>query len=281
MRLARTAAMAHSLPASLCLSCTQQPVSLPEKLVPVPGTECALYPHDVGRIHRVLLRRGRSPRRHIAVRLPTVVARHTVASIVVRLPAVAVSHAVAPSHPSSSACRSWPLATPSRTMSSCGRLPHRRPSRTVPAGLLEPVIVSHRDNFLYVCNSRCRLDKYLPYGPSSQCGNCCKFGHPTSVCQDKAPTCGVCAKEHATRFHPCSAPDCRGGLPCLLVALQVLYYRNWFEVRKLDDSLIVHKWKNLKLKTENKKYTKNFFLCHSTVVPCCQNESALRVEVWE
>ena len=35
MRLARTAAMAYSLPASLCLPCTQQPVSLPEKLVPV------------------------------------------------------------------------------------------------------------------------------------------------------------------------------------------------------------------------------------------------------
>ena len=68
--------------------------------------------------------------------------------------------------------------------------------------------------YLYVCNSRCRLDRYLPYGPSSQCGNCCKFGHPTTLCQDKTPTCGVCGKEHATRFHPCPAPDCRGGGRC-------------------------------------------------------------------
>lgn len=68
--------------------------------------------------------------------------------------------------------------------------------------------------YLYVCNSRCRLDRYLPFGPSSQCGNCCKFGHPTSMCQEKQPTCGVCGKEHATRFHPCPAPDCRGGGRC-------------------------------------------------------------------
>ena len=68
---------------------------------------------------------------------------------------------------------------------------------------------------LYVCNSRCRLDKYLPFGPSSQCGNCYRFGHPTSMCQDKKPTCGVCGKEHATRFHPCPAPDCSGGGRCL------------------------------------------------------------------
>ena len=85
VRLARTAAMAYSLPVSHCLSCTQQLVSLPEKLVPVPGTECALYPRDVCRIHRV--------------------------------PLQAWPFAT-PSPPSSPACRPWPLATPSRTMSS-------------------------------------------------------------------------------------------------------------------------------------------------------------------
>ena len=68
--------------------------------------------------------------------------------------------------------------------------------------------------YLFVCNSRCRLDRYLPYGPSSQCGNCCKFGHPTTLCPEKTPTCGVCGKEHATRFHPCPAPDCHGGGRC-------------------------------------------------------------------
>lgn len=68
--------------------------------------------------------------------------------------------------------------------------------------------------FLFICNSRCRLAKYLPFGPSSQCGNCCRFGHPTSMCQDKVPTCGVCGKQHATRYHPCPAPDCKGGGRC-------------------------------------------------------------------
>ena len=68
--------------------------------------------------------------------------------------------------------------------------------------------------YLYVCNSRCRLDKYLPFGPSSQCGHCCKFGHPTTMCRDEKPTCGVCGKDHATRHHPCPAPDCRGGGRC-------------------------------------------------------------------
>ncbi len=68
--------------------------------------------------------------------------------------------------------------------------------------------------FLYVCNSRCRLSKYLPFGPSSQCGNCCRFGHPTTICPEKKPTCGVCGEPHATRHHPCPAPDCRGGGRC-------------------------------------------------------------------
>ena len=68
--------------------------------------------------------------------------------------------------------------------------------------------------YLFVCNSRCRLDRYLPFGPSSQCGNCCKFGHPTTMCQDQKPTCGVCGKEHHTRYHPCPAPDCKGGGRC-------------------------------------------------------------------
>jgi hypothetical protein len=68
--------------------------------------------------------------------------------------------------------------------------------------------------FLFVCNNLCRLDKYLPYGPSSQCGNCCKLGHPTIMCPDKHPTCGVCAKAHATRDHTCPATDCPAGGRC-------------------------------------------------------------------
>ena len=73
---------------------------------------------------------------------------------------------------------------------------------------------SPRYQYLFVCNSRCRLDSYLPFRPSSQCGNCCKFGHPTTMCRDQKPTCGVCGKEHPTRYHPCPASDCEGGGRC-------------------------------------------------------------------
>ena len=68
--------------------------------------------------------------------------------------------------------------------------------------------------YLFVCNSRCRLARYLPFGPSSQCGKCCKFGHPTAMCRNEKPTCGVCGKEHFTRHHECPAPDCNGGGRC-------------------------------------------------------------------
>jgi hypothetical protein len=68
--------------------------------------------------------------------------------------------------------------------------------------------------YLYICNSRCRLAKYLPFGPASQCGKCCRFGHPTAMCRDENPTCGVCGKEHLTRHHTCPAADCRQGGRC-------------------------------------------------------------------
>ena len=77
--------------------------------------------------------------------------------------------------------------------------------------------------YLYVCNSLCQLDHYLPYGTSSQCGNCCKFGHPTTLCQDKKPTCGT---EYTTHFHPCPAPDCQGGGRCTHPSMRCVNYEN-------------------------------------------------------
>ena len=68
--------------------------------------------------------------------------------------------------------------------------------------------------YLYICNSRCRLAKYLPFGPASQCGKCCRFGHPTAMCRDENPTCGVCGKSHLTRHHTCPAADCKQGGRC-------------------------------------------------------------------
>ena len=69
--------------------------------------------------------------------------------------------------------------------------------------------------YLFVCKSHCRLDRYLRFGQSSQCGNCCKSGHSTTMSQDQKPTCGVYRKEHHTRFHPCPVPDCKGGGRCM------------------------------------------------------------------
>ena len=68
--------------------------------------------------------------------------------------------------------------------------------------------------YLFICNNKCRLDKYLPYGPSSQCGKCCKLGHPTTICRDQDPTCGICGQPHNTRYHSCPAPDCPAGGRC-------------------------------------------------------------------
>lgn len=68
--------------------------------------------------------------------------------------------------------------------------------------------------YLFVCNSRCRLEKYLPFGPSPQRGNCCRFGHPASMCQEKQPTCGVCRNGHLARHHTCSSPDYKGSGSC-------------------------------------------------------------------
>ena len=68
--------------------------------------------------------------------------------------------------------------------------------------------------YLYICNSRCRLAKYLPFGPASQCGKCFRFGHPTAMCRDENPTCGVCGKSHLTRHHTCPAADCKQGGRC-------------------------------------------------------------------
>ena len=44
--------------------------------------------------------------------------------------------------------------------------------------------------YLYVCSSRCRLGRYLPYGRVPSAGNCCKFGHQTTLCQGKVPIFG-------------------------------------------------------------------------------------------
>src|SRR5258707_5941 len=63
--------------------------------------------------------------------------------------------------------------------------------------------------YLFICNSKCQLDKYVAFGLSSQCGNCCKFGHPTAMCQDnlKQPTCRVYGKLNP--LHSCcnNTPD--------------------------------------------------------------------------
>lgn len=80
--------------------------------------------------------------------------------------------------------------------------------------------------YLFVCNSRCRLAKPLLFGPSSQCGNCCKFGHPTTMCQGQHPACGVCCKKHMNRHHSCPTPDCKRGDSCTHTPMQCVNYKN-------------------------------------------------------
>ena len=67
---------------------------------------------------------------------------------------------------------------------------------------------------IFICSKPCRLTAYLPFSSGTQCGKCYKLGHPTAMCKDPHPTCGVCAEQHGSKSHPCTIPNCRGGTQC-------------------------------------------------------------------
>ena len=80
--------------------------------------------------------------------------------------------------------------------------------------------------YLFVCNSHCRFNKYLPFRPSLQCGNCCKFGHSTTMYHDQKPTSRVCGKGHYTKYYPCPASDCKGGGWCTYTPMHCVNCNN-------------------------------------------------------
>jgi hypothetical protein len=66
---------------------------------------------------------------------------------------------------------------------------------------------------LIICNRECKLDTYIAYGPSTQCRQCQKYGHPAALCKS-SPICAVCAGTHETKNHPCNLPTCKKGPAC-------------------------------------------------------------------
>ena len=85
------------------------------------------------------------------------------------------------------------------------------------------VVVTFRGNLtltslgvreIVICSRACRLTPYLPFSAGTQCGKCYKLGHPTAMCKDILPTCGVCAEQHASKDHTCSIPGCPGKTRC-------------------------------------------------------------------
>jgi hypothetical protein len=68
--------------------------------------------------------------------------------------------------------------------------------------------------FLYLFNREIRLRECLAFGPSTRCGRCFLYGHPTTRCTAETPTCAVCAELHFTRRHSCKIPRCPPGGEC-------------------------------------------------------------------
>jgi uncharacterized protein YoxC len=67
---------------------------------------------------------------------------------------------------------------------------------------------------LYLFNGRCSLKEYVMFGPSTRCGKCQLYGHPTPGCTAPFPACAVCAEPHLTKHHPCDIPLCKKGPAC-------------------------------------------------------------------
>ncbi len=62
---------------------------------------------------------------------------------------------------------------------------------------------------------RFKVQRYLSFGPDTQCTKCLAFGHHPSQCTGNT-TCSICAREHPAHSHTCSRTDCpTKGKPCL------------------------------------------------------------------
>jgi hypothetical protein len=65
-----------------------------------------------------------------------------------------------------------------------------------------------------------KVQKYLTFGPDTQCNNCLAFGHHTSKCANDTH-CNICAGEHPACLHTCRHTDCpTKGKQCLHTTLK-------------------------------------------------------------
>jgi uncharacterized coiled-coil protein SlyX len=96
--------------------------------------------------------------------------------------------------------------------------PERRHGKTASSMVItvtgQHTIKSIGRSRLYLFNNRCNLKEYITFGPSTRCGRCQLYGHPTPRCTAQLPACGVCAQAHLTKHHPCAIPSCKKGPAC-------------------------------------------------------------------
>jgi hypothetical protein len=60
-----------------------------------------------------------------------------------------------------------------------------------------------------------KVQRYLTFGPDTQCSRCLKFGHHPTQCT-KTQHCAICSQEHPAHLHTCGRSDCpTKGKPCL------------------------------------------------------------------
>src|SRR5437879_1705084 len=65
-----------------------------------------------------------------------------------------------------------------------------------------------------------KVQKYLTFGPDTQCSKCLAFGHHTTRCANHTH-CTFCAGDHPAHLHTCGRSDCpTKGKPCLHTTLK-------------------------------------------------------------
>ncbi|RPA96855.1 hypothetical protein L873DRAFT_1636149, partial [Choiromyces venosus 120613-1] len=52
-----------------------------------------------------------------------------------------------------------------------------------------------------------KVQRFLTFGPDTQCNKCLAFGHHTSQCTGQIH-CAICSQEHPIHLHTCGRSDC-------------------------------------------------------------------------
>jgi len=73
---------------------------------------------------------------------------------------------------------------------------------------------------LSIFGRKFKVQKYLTFGPDTQCNKCLAFGHHTSKCTNNT-YCNICAGKHPGYLHPCGHSDSpTKGKQCLHTTLK-------------------------------------------------------------